>query len=1006
MNDTFLDPDPIYRGTDFWMLNGLLDEAELARQIDAMHEQGVHSFIARTYIGLRSDYPGLDFHGKTAFIIAKAREHGMTVFLQAGYMPEAVVGLPREHALEYLVAVARGGAEAGDVLVKNQGGHDVVVRNSGTFLNMFNEAAVKFYIAESYEKMWREFADDFGKTVRSIWVDEPSYNAAYLPWSPDLAGIFRQRFGYDLFDKVDLLFLDGEGAEKVRHDYRTLMEDRLGDCYFAQIRDWCNRNSLWFSGHLMHEDTLASQISRSCATMPYYRYFDIPGIDMLTAAMNWRDDALRDAGPVHRRRFMEVNTPLQCCSAARQHGKSRVLAEMYGVSSQGLTFRDMRHMFDHFAAFGINHRSVHGMFYSLLGRRKRAYPPHVNDYQPYFRKYRMVTDYVARASFFISQGEPVRDTLVVHPLDSAYLLYRGTIDSVASDNPELEHLDNLFHDTLIKLLHGKIEFDLGDEASIRDFGKVENGAFAIGMMAYRTVVLPHLRTLRQSTLDRLVAFARQGGSILVLGAAPDRLDGAPCATLRETLGALPGIRFAEDADDALRTLDAIAEAGRDAAFAFVGDASPVLINHRRDAKADYFFLVNEDCSRAIRGSLGFKGDRRFRVHDGRDGSSVDCPSYRKEGRAWADFSLPEGGSAMISAERVDRDLTHALRVQTRACPVLDLDGPWDFHKCGPNALLLEFCRFRKGLEPFSPLYPVLAVHEKLVREDYRGPLTLAFAFEADVPLTGLRLALEKAEEHRIVFNGSGVDSTPTDHYLCRDFQVVGLPDVSVQGSNTLEITREFKPLQKFKSAITSLFENLDGTELENLYLLGDFACKSRVEFSWTGSTRLSRRFRLGPEPDAVQGDITVAGYPFYAGTVAFRKRFKLDPALVGGKATLVIGEFHGCVAEIAVNGRHAGDMAWLPHEVDVGGLLVPGDNEIAIRLTNTLRNLLGPYHRTVGEIGEVWGDYSTPNKPWLGTDASCREVDWQDHRDADTRLWSDSYFAVKFGFARPALRFP
>ena len=61
---------------------------------------------------------------------------------------------------------------------------------------------------------------------------------------------------------------------------------------------------------------------------------------------------------------------------------------------ENMNFRDQKYMFDHFASLGINHRSVHGMFYSLRGRGKRAYPPHVLDYQPYWEKYGYLADTV------------------------------------------------------------------------------------------------------------------------------------------------------------------------------------------------------------------------------------------------------------------------------------------------------------------------------------------------------------------------------------------------------------------------------------------------------------------------------------------------------------------------------------------------------------------------------------------------------------------------------------
>jgi hypothetical protein len=251
--------------------------------------------------------------------------------------------------------------------------------------------------------MWAEFAEEFGKTAISVWVDEPSYNGKFLPWTPRIEEKFLARFGYELAEKVWMLYFDGEGCETLRYHYRTLMRDLLEENYFKKVQAWCHSHNLMFSGHLMAEDTLASQISRAASCMPYYRYFDIPGMDVLKANMPWVDD------PIHtdesgKRMNQWYITAMQCVSMAHQSGKEHILAEMYGVGGENFTFRNMINMFDSFAACGINHRSVHGIFYTLHGRGKRAYPPHVNYYQPFWAKYKNVTDYCARVSAFISAG--------------------------------------------------------------------------------------------------------------------------------------------------------------------------------------------------------------------------------------------------------------------------------------------------------------------------------------------------------------------------------------------------------------------------------------------------------------------------------------------------------------------------------------------------------------------------------------------------------------------------
>ena len=69
------------------MLNDALSDDEIDFQLSEMKNQGIASFIARTYIGLKSDYPGPGFTEHMRTIVEGARKYGLKVFIQAGYMP-------------------------------------------------------------------------------------------------------------------------------------------------------------------------------------------------------------------------------------------------------------------------------------------------------------------------------------------------------------------------------------------------------------------------------------------------------------------------------------------------------------------------------------------------------------------------------------------------------------------------------------------------------------------------------------------------------------------------------------------------------------------------------------------------------------------------------------------------------------------------------------------------------------------------------------------------------
>lgn len=52
------DPPCMYRGKPFWSWNGELDEQELLRQIDCMHEMGFGGFFIHSRTGLITEYLG------------------------------------------------------------------------------------------------------------------------------------------------------------------------------------------------------------------------------------------------------------------------------------------------------------------------------------------------------------------------------------------------------------------------------------------------------------------------------------------------------------------------------------------------------------------------------------------------------------------------------------------------------------------------------------------------------------------------------------------------------------------------------------------------------------------------------------------------------------------------------------------------------------------------------------------------------------------------------------
>jgi hypothetical protein len=120
---------------------------------------------------------------------------------------------------------------------------------------------------------------------------------------------------------------------------------------------------------------------------------------------------------------------------------------------------------------------------------------------------------------------------------------------------------------------------------------------------------------------------------------------------------------------------------------------------------------------------------------------------------------------------------------------------------------------------------------------------------------------------------------------------------------------------------------------------------------WSRAAVLDRGWQIGFDGLAAPGPIvdgslgSLADSPdpqvkYFSGTTVYRNRFTLpDRARPGTPLKLDLGQV-GDVAEVLVNGKPAG-IAWKPpYEVEIGDLLVEGENNVEVRVANLWVNRL------------------------------------------------------------------
>ena len=285
--------------------------------------------------------------------------------------------------------------------------------NGATYLDTMNPAAVREFIRVTHEAYRKQIGQHFGKTVPGIFTDEPNYGDCHTnpdrsPWTDAIPATFRQRYGYDLLPHLPEIFydMDGQLMSRARYHYHDCITHLFVNAFARQVGEWCGRNKLQFTGHLLEESHLSKQTNVVGNCLRFYEHMQLPGMDSLTE--HWR----------------EYDTAKQVSSAARQFGRPWRITEIYGCTDWDFPFVGHKAVGDWQVALGINIRCPHLSWYTMEGQTKRDYPAAIFYQSPWWEFYPLVEDYFARIHAVMTRGTEVRDLLVIHPIESMWTKFR------------------------------------------------------------------------------------------------------------------------------------------------------------------------------------------------------------------------------------------------------------------------------------------------------------------------------------------------------------------------------------------------------------------------------------------------------------------------------------------------------------------------------------------------------------------------------------------------------
>ncbi len=976
-DELFRNPTCEYRGTPFWAWNCKLDAEEMKRQIEVFKEMGLGGFHMHVRTGLDTEYLSEEYMDVVKACVAKAKDEKMLAWLyDEDRWPSGAAGglvTKDEQYRERYLALSTEPLEDAkllccyDVVLDNQGFLSSYSRigendeaagckwyayrkisgtsswyNGQTYVDTLSRKAIERFIEITHEAYKRELSDEFGKTVPAIFTDEPQFkrkgvfkNSAdrqtvILPWTDDVPETYFEQYGKDIFETLPELFweLPDGRVSKVRYLYHDHIAERFAHSFADTCGEWCAKNGIALTGHMMEEQTLQIQTAALGEAMRSYRGFELPGIDMLCA------------------RF-EFTTAKQAQSAAHQYAREGVLSELYGVTGWDYDFRGYKLHGDWQAALGVTVRVPHLSWASMEGAAKRDYPASIHYQTPWYKEFPAVEDHFGRVNTAMTRGKPVVKVGVVHPVESLWLHWGP------NDKTELmrRSLDRRFLDMTEWLLKGSVDFDFISESLFPSLCESADAPLCVGAMEYDTVVVPGCETLRSTTLDRLEAFSASGGKLIFMGDAPKYVDAEPSQRGRKLFEKSQRISFDRAALlEALESSRTVTLRGADGAL-----TDDLIYQLRRDTNCDWLFIAhcaepyNKDIATCRDIRIKLNGEFSPVLYDTLSGEIKPMHCEYVCGDTVIPVSVFSYDSILI---RLDSGKSTALpAVQHSFAREYKLPERVPYTLSEPNVLLLDMaCTSVDGAEFIEREellradniwrkklgFPERCGHSVqpwvIPKQKATNQLTLKFTVESELDISGAKLALERAWEAEITFNGAHVDNTATGWYTDKAIQTVDLPEIK-KGSNELLITIPFGVR----------------TNTEWCYILGDFGVRAE-----------GRNAVLTKKPDTVAfSNLVYQGFPFYAGNITYHA----DIDCKGGKIRICTPHFRGALASAAVDGERVGIMAYMPYAATA--CVSPGHHKLDITLYGHRFNAFGAVHNA--DSKESWhgpGAWESTGSRW------------------------------------------
>jgi len=400
----------------------------------------------------------------------------------------------------------------------------------GNVMDYFSTASLMNYLA----RFDSSFAAYPPGPIRAFYND--SFEVYGSNWTDDFLDEFRIRRGYDLKRYLPEFLGNGEEdtVARVRHDYNETISDLLLERFTVPWVRWCRekggrtRNQAHGSPGNLLDLYAAADIPETEAFGP--SGFPIPG--------------LRSDGniPGH---FGKPDVLVEKFASSAAHVTGKPLVSSESCTWLGEHFRvslsQIKPEIDALFVAGVNHVFFHGTAYSPKDSPWPGWLFYAStNFGPtgsFWRDLPSLNSYITLCQSFLQSGAPDNDVLLYWPVHDTW---RGETDEDRLHHFQVHNAGEWlygtpFHEAARTMWDRGFQFDYISDRQILN-ARVTAAGIETGGGTYGVVVVPGCRYMPADTFEKILALARDGAEVIVLGSLP--LDVPGLGNLRYERGRL------------------------------------------------------------------------------------------------------------------------------------------------------------------------------------------------------------------------------------------------------------------------------------------------------------------------------------------------------------------------------------------------------------------------------------------------------------------------------------